>query len=602
MAGDDEDQKKSGTWWLKTSGAIAVFIVVGLGTTTIWFFSTLYPIISQPITTQLGREPELAGPRLNENQVDEILNTYSLNDKFNLTSAKTEGIDLTTGVPIYDLGDLAESLAPLVADFPYDEVAALALDLNRASVNNGACELITTNEANFGNFGGKDDGSAKFICSEMTATTKQNILELFELRKDHCKADNLENSTLFEHCLAANALTFSFYVVGGSATYKDHLDCEWTNLEMRDWSTIGDDYSDQEIASFSRSFGSRGSTFRASMEQYDLKCTSGKSKPRISLENGFITTEEFIVQQSWDRSDYYQVKLDCDSAGGNLRSIEAWEGDVMIGTLQMISFCKDSKGLDSAKSCFDHFFNSLPPDSVAVEGFSVPDNYEYAIKFLEAAWEKGISPTEWTEFFEGFQLQCPKGYYPPNSFPPKGVCWNAWRYVFGWGYDTKSVIGTTRWDVVGPALYRSSTLPEGTLYSSKQICSDENGDVIFEHITLGNYRVAGTVYEVTNIFRLANVLSLFVICGITVFATRLGDNRKLFFVLGLLTLGSLGGLWIFETAVNIQHSDMCEMRVSGLFSVNSGISSTGIWFAQAFGKSSLNYNDPNIIIATYRTF
>ena len=90
MAVDDEDQKKSGTWWLKTSGAIAVFIVVGLGTTTIWFFSTLFPIISQPITTQLGREPELAGPRLNENQLDEILNTYSLNDKFNLTSAKTE--------------------------------------------------------------------------------------------------------------------------------------------------------------------------------------------------------------------------------------------------------------------------------------------------------------------------------------------------------------------------------------------------------------------------------------------------------------------------------------------------------------------------------
>lgn len=170
-------------------------------------------------------------------------------------------------------------------------------------------------------------------------------------------------------------------------------------------------------------------------------------------------------------------------------------------------------------------------------------------------------------------------------FPPQGVCWNAWRYVFGWGYDTKTVIGSTRWDVVGPALYLSGTLPQGTQYSSKQICSNEDGEVLFEHTTKGNFRIAGTVFEVEGSFRLANVLALVVIGSITTFATMLGDNKKHFTILGAASLVSIGALWVFETAVDINHSDMCEMRVAGLFPQNSEVSSTGIWFAQGFGKS-----------------
>lgn len=250
----------------------------------------------------------------------------------------------------------------------------------------------------------------------MTPTTKANILDLFDLRKDHCQSDTLSMATLFEHCLVGNALTFSFYMIGGSATYDDSLDCEWSDVQMRDWSTIGQDYNDQMIAGFSKSFGSRGSTFRASMEQYTVKCSSGKSRPKLRLENGFVATDETIVEQNWDRSDYYQVKLDCDAQGGSLRSLESWEGDTMIGTLQMISFCKDTPDLDNPSDCFAHFYNNFPPESPGLEGFTPQANYEYAVETLGLAWDGGMSPEDWTGRYEGFQAQCPKGYYPPGKY------------------------------------------------------------------------------------------------------------------------------------------------------------------------------------------
>lgn len=129
---DDSRTKKDGLWWLKTTSAITVFLLVGLGTVGLWFFSTLYPIVSQDRITMLGKEPELAGPRLNQDQLQEILDKNPVG--LDLNSTKVEGVHLSSGVNIFDLGDLAEVLAPLVANMTYDEVAAFALDLNQ-----GAC-------------------------------------------------------------------------------------------------------------------------------------------------------------------------------------------------------------------------------------------------------------------------------------------------------------------------------------------------------------------------------------------------------------------------------------------------------------------------------
>lgn len=266
--------------------------------------------------------------------------------------------------------------------------------------------------------------------------------------------------------------------------------------------------------------------------------------------------------------------------------------------MQLISFCKDTPGLDNPEACFEHIFNSLPKDSVGVEGFTPESNYAYAVETLEIAWDSGISPEDWAERYAGFQEQCPGGYYPDNVcipnpnkqcdevIRPQGVCWNAWRYVLGWGYDTQTVIGNTRWNTVGPALYRSGVLPEGTQHYNRHTCSVD-GEVAFTSTTPGNFRQAGTVYTVKPVYRLANVMVLVLIGAVTIVASYSGDNQQRFFRLGVAGIVVLSGLWLFETAISDNHIDTCEIRVGGLFGAYGGsraVAANQVWWGQTFDR------------------
>lgn len=153
-----QEDKKNALWWIKTFFSINLLLIVGLGFTVAWFFSTLYPIIDQPRITQIGKEPALGGPRLSQDALVEILAKHSV-EGFDIFQGVI-GVDIKTGVNINDLADIAGPLAPLVANMTYDQAYALANDLNTAAVDNGACKVITNRaEANFGNVGLSSDAA-----------------------------------------------------------------------------------------------------------------------------------------------------------------------------------------------------------------------------------------------------------------------------------------------------------------------------------------------------------------------------------------------------------------------------------------------------------
>lgn len=173
----------------------------------------------------------------------------------------------------------------------------------------------------------------QYKCTPFTDTTKDNLFEILGLLESQCETDNLQVSTIFEHCLLLNAVRFSYYIAGGSATFEDQLDCEWTDLELTPWKDL--EFSDATVANFGKFFGSKGSIFKIATETYTITCTNKESKPAINRANGFISTDQIVIKQSWDRTNYLKVKKDCDEVEGSIRSVEAWEGDVMIGTLQV---------------------------------------------------------------------------------------------------------------------------------------------------------------------------------------------------------------------------------------------------------------------------
>lgn len=170
-------------WGLKTTGALCLFSVVGLFATTIWFFSSLYPIISQPKYLSIGKDPTLGGPLLSQTSYDEIMAKIGVSHD---ASGAIVGFDVDTGIAILDVSDLG--IGEVISNFTYAEANDLANELNGACVENGACEIISNRqEANFGNVGSGENSNVSSFCLFLL-----NTLASFQVSK--LTSSSLSNS------------------------------------------------------------------------------------------------------------------------------------------------------------------------------------------------------------------------------------------------------------------------------------------------------------------------------------------------------------------------------------------------------------------------
>ena len=398
-------------WWIKTVACIVLFISLSLSTVAISLFSPLFSIVTQPRETAIGDFATFGSTRIGQAEFSAIMEKYGI--EYNYTDAVL-GIESSTESLLLNL----ERINPggVIQGFSYDKAWDLAKDLNTAAVEKGACKTVGGRQSHgLGSWGTLND--QKYECVPMTDTSKKNLLGALDLLQEGCKHDGLRVSTLFKHCMLLSPLRFSYYIAAGWATFDKQMDCEW-DVQLIPWSSLHEHYNDTVVQDFAASFSSDVDTLLSAMDKHKIRCSTTKTKPALRKEIGFIATEHEVISQVWDYSERVKMKLICDSHNGNIVTSQAWEGDAMIGTFQMISFCRDTAGLANPTSCFDYFYDKFPHDSPGAEGFAPEENRAFAIETLELAWD-GISPSDWAERLTGFQDLCPGGLYPAG-----GYCWN----------------------------------------------------------------------------------------------------------------------------------------------------------------------------------
>ena len=405
------DGSNSIGWWVKTVACLVLLVSLSLTTVAMSFLTTLFPIISQPRETAIGDFATFSSTRIGETEFSDIMQKYGI--EYNYTDAVL-GVDSSTEDLLLNLE--AVDLGERIKSFSYEQAWNLATDLNAATVEKGACKAVGGRQSHgLGSWGLVD--RQRYQCVPMTDTTKKNLLEALDLLHEGCMHEGLQVSTLFKHCMLLSPLRFSYYIAAGWATFDKQMDCEW-DVQLIPWSSLHQYYDDKVVLDFAPSFSSDVDTLLSAMDTHTISCSTPKTKPAIQKRTGFISTEQRVISQVWDYTERVPMKHLCDSVQGSIRTTQAWEGDVMIGTFQMISFCKDNAGLENPTSCFDYFYDKFPLDSPGSQGFAPEENRVFAIETLELAWN-GMSPSDWAERFAGFQNLCPGGVYPTG-----GYCWN----------------------------------------------------------------------------------------------------------------------------------------------------------------------------------
>lgn len=215
----------------------------------------------------------------------------------------------------------------------------IAAKLNTLALNAGAClpEYTLTVVDSSGDTGRGSYSS--YSCVKFTTETWTEMHRWILASKQACQSSYMTAQELFDRCLKFTAHhPGSNYILTGEATHTHRLNCRYTQLSMQSWNFPA----------------ARALASQDFLNNHVLVCDSPASD--LAINNGFLSSSRKEIYQTWPFHDYFPNRLACANASGTVVRLKEWQGDVRIGSLQLVAWCHDYGYADSPHLCWDKVY------------------------------------------------------------------------------------------------------------------------------------------------------------------------------------------------------------------------------------------------------
>eukprot|EP00937_MAST-01D_sp_MAST-1D-sp2_P005042 g5042.t1 len=534
---------------------LVVFCMAHMGRDALGLASSLNPIFDQPSTILVGKAYAFGQP----------LVPASLLDKHGISGYSVAGVNALDGEQLVGLNSLRVENASTLS---YEAAYELASIINTGSLNLGACVSKDTS-------GGLADGAFhQYRCKAYGAITRRAAERWMELERASCKpavATPLAIDRVFHGCLKFTSHNpGSMYVLAGQVTHGDEpLACSYEAIDVKPWAELTVDDAARSPPHFK------------TLNTHTLVCDGPHHE---GLQGGFFTESRQQVRQVWTSKDHVMpFAARCAAQGGSYRELRAWRGDVEMGTHQLVQWCRDcgwvlaEGGADTGcngdadgATCWEHVLGLLDPSDPSFQTWKALEAAagnssakSLPARMLDDALHGRLDiSASWLEFEYALLALARQ----QDDAARASALWSsnsreAFRSVFGWGFDTKrQVVPLARWTVTERALYNAAVLAgsEGTRHNVWMQCIDEAGTakapasvhaaVMFEEEAPENTRTQGLLVTVSRSAKAINVVIGFALFALSLGTAFIPDSRALHFVVGAGFLLVLAAAWPFETS------------------------------------------------------